>query len=102
MNRWRRAVVVLAFASAGVLAAAWETSAFRTASGKLVTPGMSMTEVLRDAGEPMRRTKVSEGVSVEGRIGETLEVWTYRGGDGLYDLTFRGTKVIKIEVVPDR
>lgn len=102
MKRWRRAVVVLAFASASVLAAAWETSAFRTASGKLITPGMSMTEVLRDAGEPMRRTKVSEGVNVDGRIGETIEVWTYRGGDGFYDLTFRGTKVTKIEVAPDR
>ncbi len=102
MNRWRWAAVVLAFASVGLLAAAWETSAFRTASGKLITPGMSMTEVLRDAGEPMRRTRVSEGVSVDGKVGETLEVWTYRGGDGFYDLTFRGTKVLKIEVVPDR
>ena len=102
MNRWRAAAVFLAFASACALAAAWETSAFRAASGKLITPGMSMTEVLRDAGEPLRRTQVSQGVSVDGRIGETIEVWTYRGGDGIYDLTFRGTKVIKIEVTPDR
>jgi hypothetical protein len=43
---------------AGILALAstWETSAFRTSSGKLVTPGMSMIEVLRDAGEPVRCT----------------------------------------------
>jgi hypothetical protein len=98
----RLAAVVLALASACAVAATWETSAFRTSSGKLVTPGMSMTEVLRDAGEPVRRTKVSEGISIDGRIGESVEVWTYRGGDGLYDVTFRGTTVIKIEVTPDR
>jgi hypothetical protein len=98
----RLVTVILALASACALAATWETSAFRTSSGKLVTPGMSMTEVLRDAGEPVRRTKVSEGISVDGRIGESVEVWTYRGGDGFYDVTFGGTKVIKIEVTPDR
>jgi hypothetical protein len=98
----RLVAVILALASVCALASTWETSAFRTSSGKLVTPGMTMTEVLRDAGEPVRRTKVSEGISIDGRIGESVEVWTYRGGDGLYDVTFRGTKVIKIEVTPNR
>ncbi|UCH52672.1 MAG: hypothetical protein JSW09_08670 [Pseudomonadota bacterium] len=63
---------------------------------------MTMTEVLRDAGEPLKRVKVSEGVSVYGKVGESVEVWTYRGGDGLYDLTFQGTTVSKITVVPNR
>ena len=101
MYRWRPTAVVLALAASCVLAA-WETSAFRTASGKLITPGMSMTEVLRDAGEPARRTRVSEGVSVDGRTSEAIEVWTYRGVDGFYDLTFRGIRIIKIEVTPHR
>jgi hypothetical protein len=102
MARLSIAVIVLALASAQVLAASWETSSFRTASGKLVTRGMTMSEVLRDAGEPVSRTRLSEGISTDGRAGEAIEVWTFRGGDGLYDVTFKGTKVNKIEVTADR
>lgn len=51
---------------------------------------------------PCAAPEVSEGIGADGRIGASVEVWTYRGGDGPYDVTFRGTKVIKIEVTPNR
>lgn len=54
MRGLRLVAGILALASAAALAPTWDTSAFRTSSGMLVTPGMSMIEVLRDAGEPVR------------------------------------------------
>jgi hypothetical protein len=94
--------MVLLLAAGDTLAASWDTSSFRTPNGQLVTRGMSMSEVLRDAGEPVNRVKVSEGVSIDGKVGESVELWTYRGSDGLYDVTFQGTQVTKISVTPKR
>jgi hypothetical protein len=82
-------------------ATSWDTAAFRTDSGMLVEPGMTMTEVLRDAGKPLDRLVLSRGVNT-GATGESRQLWTYRGADGLYDITFEGNRVTGIVVTPDR
>lgn len=100
----RRAWWLLALALVGTSAAAatWETSAYRTHSGQLVTNGMSMVEVVRDAGEPISRRTVAYGVNLGALAGETIEVWLYRGYDGIYAITFTGSRVTRIEVTADR
>jgi hypothetical protein len=90
------------FTATLVLAASWETSSFRTRNGQLVTKGMLIPEVLRDAGEPQSRVQVSQGIDTGKQHGESVEVWTYRGSDGVYTITFAGTRVTKIEVTADR
>ena len=84
------------------MAASWETAGFRTANGKLIQRGMSMIEVKRDAGEPFERQIVSVGVNLGGRIGESREIWNFRGSDGIYSLSFTGNRLMKIEVTAFR
>lgn len=84
------------------MATSWITGSFRTAGGKLVQRGESMVEVLRDAGEPMDRRTISTGISIGPIAGLTREQWAYRGSDGIYVLTFVGSRVQQIEVIPDR
>jgi hypothetical protein len=101
--RYRHAITaLLLLATSAGLASSWETSSFRTANGQLVSKGMAMPEVLRDAGEPLTRQQVSQGISTGDKVGLSVEVWTYRGGDGVYTVTFTGTRVTRIEVTPDR
>lgn len=63
---------------------------------------MTMTEVLRDAGEPLERTVISRGVHTGITAGASEQVWTYRGADGYYEITFVGRRVTAIMVTPDR
>lgn len=98
----KRLVLLLLFLAPVASATSWETAAFRTDSGLLVKPGMTMTEVLHDAGEPLDRMELSRGVSAGGSSGETKQVWIYRGTDGYYDVTFVGQRVTVIVVTPDR
>lgn len=98
----KRLVLSLFFLAPAAFAASWETAAFRTDSGLLVRPGMTMTEVLRDAGKPLDRVVLSRGVNAGVASGETKQVWTYRGADGYYDVTFVGQRVTVIVVTPDR
>ncbi|BAU50147.1 hypothetical protein SVA_3611 [Sulfurifustis variabilis] len=89
--------------SPAAFATSWDSAAFRTDSGLLVQRGMRMTEVLRDAGKPLERRVLSRGVNAgPAAAGETKEVWTYRGADGFYDITFVGDRVTGIVVSPDR
>jgi hypothetical protein len=89
-------------ASATAHTASWETSSFRTTRGDLVRTGMTRAEVVKSAGEPLSKTVISQGVSLDDKSGETREAWTYRTTDGTYTLTFTGTRLDKIEVVPAR
>lgn len=70
----RRIALFLFWLAPAVLAASWETDAYRTDSGRLVRPGMTMTEVRRDAGEPRERVVLSRGVNVGLAAGETTQV----------------------------
>jgi hypothetical protein len=94
--------LLLAGAAGAAGAASWETRGFRTRGGDLVEPGASMAEVLKRAGTPKDKHVLSQGLSLDGKPGVTREVWTYRGNDGDYSLTFAGDRLEKIEVVPDR
>jgi hypothetical protein len=95
---------LLAFLLVSGLAAgsSWETQAYRTPGGELIRRDMSASEVLREAGEPQSKRVVSTGVSIGGKVGQTVEIWTYRGYDGYYDITITGNKVTRIEVTPFR
>lgn len=75
---------------------AWETSGFRTDNGQLIRAGMTRAEVLRDAGEP------SSGKGKKSSKKKKGNVWIYRGSDGYYSITFKGDRVVKIEVAPFR
>lgn len=94
--------VVLLWGAQAVLAASWETEGFRLADGKLVRKGMSAGQVLNQAGNPGARRVVTTGINIGGQSGETVEVWTYRGHDGHYEITLTGDKVTRIEVTPIR
>lgn len=83
-------------------AGSWATNSFRTASGDLIQRGNTMTEVLRRAGQPVERQVISHGIAVGGVIGVNRELWTYRGTDGIYTVTFAGNRVEQIDVVPYR
>lgn len=102
MRRTIAAVFIAVLAGMPAMTNSWVTNSFRTASGALVQPGDTMTEVLKDAGEPMDKRVISEGVTIGDTVGLTREQWTYRGGDGIYVITFAGDKVEQIEVVPHR
>jgi hypothetical protein len=95
-------LVATLIVAGSAFAASWQTDSYRTRSGSLVRPGMNMTEVLAEAGEPANRRVVSTGINLGDRRGETVEVWTYRGYDGYYDVTFTGNHVTAIEVTADR
>ena len=84
------------------MAASWETSSFRTASGDLVRVGMTRAEVIKSAGQPLEKSILSQGLAIDGQAGVTREAWTYRTGDGTYTLTFVGTRLEKVEVTPSR
>lgn len=98
----KRALLFLVWFAPAAYGASWEMASFRTASGALVKPGMTMTEVLRDAGEPRERTVISHGIHTGVTAGATEQVWTYRGADGDYEITFLGRRVTGIVVIPDR
>ena len=99
-----RAITALAalICCSTVLAANWETSAFRTRSGDLVSRGDTMLEVRRSAGDPAESRVLSHGISVGDKVGVSREVWTYSGSDGIYAVFFVGDKVERIEVTPNR
>ncbi len=90
------------------LAGSWETGGFRTANGKLIQRGMTKTEVRRDAGTPLDGKKSATAKSEKSSSGKASskgkrgDVWTYKGNDGHYAITFHGDKVAKIEVTPFR
>lgn len=98
----KRALLLLCCLAPAAFATSWETSAFHTDSGGLVKRGMTMTEVRRDAGEPLERVEIARGIDAGKAAGETRQVWTYRGADGYYDITFEGNRVTGIVVTPDR
>lgn len=82
--------------------ASWITNSFRPVRGGLIQRGDTMFEVLRVAGQPLDRRIVSNGITIGGIVGLTREQWAYRGGDGIYILTFAGDKVQQLEVIPNR
>lgn len=96
------ALVLFMFASAPVVATSWVTGSFRTASGGLVQRGNTMAEVVQSAGEPVERRIISAGIAIGAVVGLTREQWTYRGGDGIYVVTFVGDEVQQVRVVPYR
>ena len=102
MKREVMALLFTCWFALSAFGASWETSGFRTAKGKLIQSGMLMTEVRQDAGEPLDRQVTSVGVNSDGKTGEQREVWTYRGSDGVYSLTFSGNRLTKIEVTAFR
>ena len=83
-------------------AASWETSSFRAPDGELVRVGMTRAEVVKHAGKPADENVISHGVTTDEAVGLTREAWTYRLPDGIYTLTFAGSKLEKIEVTPAR
>ena len=84
------------------IAGSWETSGFRSANGKLIVPGMQKSEVRRDAGKPLDGKELTAVEKSSRKNKKQGEVWTYRGSDGIYSLTFAGDKLYKIEVTPNR
>jgi hypothetical protein len=96
------ALTALLLLSHIAVAGSWETQSYRLPGGELVRAGMTATEVARQAGEPQTKRVVSTGIGVAGEVGPIVEVWTYRGSDGYYDLTLTGDKVTRIEVTPFR
>lgn len=83
-------------------AASWETPSFRSTNGEVVRIGMTRAEVVKLAGPPADKTVISHGIATADQVGLTHEDWTYRLADGIYTLTFAGTKLEKIEVTPAR
>src|SRR6185436_13396809 len=56
MIQWMKvAATLLVLVITPAFGASWETAGFYSAKGKLIRPGMSMQEVLADAGEPLER-----------------------------------------------
>ena len=101
MKRYVFSAVFCLVASAA-FAGTWETSGFRTANGQLVRVGMTKAEVRVDAGAPTDKGKTQvKNSSGSGKRGGG-EVWTYRGSDGIYSVSFIGDRVARIEVAPFR
>lgn len=87
------------------LAGSWETGGFRTANGQLIQRGMTKAEVRRDAGAPMDRAALARtkgGKSSTSAKSKRGDIWTYKGNDGYYSISFHGDRVVKIEVTPFR
>ena len=83
---------LLVVAINAALAASWETSSLRTASGGLIRVGMPSQEALQELG-PSAKTRAGKN---------SKQTLTYRGQDGLYTISLAGGRVVKIVVTPDR
>ena len=88
-------LMTLCAAASACLAASWETSSLRTPNGGLVRIGMPAPQALQELGASAKR---GHG----GKSKQKGEVWTWRGGDGLYHITIAGGRVTKIVVTPNR
>jgi len=93
MKPWTGVVMMLV--APFVLAASWDTTAFRTPTGGLVRVGMPAAEARRELGPDAAPRK-------PGKSRKNTEVWTVRGTDGLYTITISGGQVRRITVAPDR
>ena len=91
----RISIFILLCAAAGIsLATSWETSSLRTPKGGLVRIGMPAQEALHALGPTAQRSK--------GKSKQQGEVWTWRGGDGLYRISISNGRVTNIVVTPNR
>lgn len=102
MYRTIAGVLIAMLVAVPATATSWVTDSFRTATGDLVQRGDTMTEVLQSAGEPAEQRVISKGISIGGLTGLTREQWTYRTSDGTYVVTFAGSTVERIDVIPKR
>lgn len=93
--KWTFGWMLLVIAIDVALAASWETSSLRTASGGLIRVGMTSQEALRELGPS---AKAHTGKQTK----NSKQTLTYRGEDGLYTISLAGGRVVKIVVTPDR
>jgi hypothetical protein len=99
-------VVFLIFSSFVVTIAAGESTTMRC-KGKIIELGDGKAKVLKTCGEPFLREEVGESakISIHSRRRASastryIEKWTYDMGYGQFPriLTFRGNKLVRIEV----
>lgn len=93
--KWTFGLMWLVIAVHAALAASWETTSVRTASGGLIRVGMTSQEALQELGSS---TKTRAGKQTK----NSKQTLTYRGEDGLYTISVAGGRVVKIVVTPDR
>lgn len=93
--KWMFGLILLIVAINAALAASWETSSLRTASGGLIRVGMPSQEALQELG-PAAQTRTGKQTK------NSKQTLTYRGEDGLYTISLAGGRVVKIVVAPDR
>lgn len=92
--KWTFGLILLVVAI-DTLAASWETTSLRTASGGLIRVGMTSQEALQELG-PAAKTRAGKQTK------NSKQTLTYRGEDGLYTISLAGGRVVKIVVTPDR
>ena len=93
--KWTFGSMFLVVAINTALAASWETTSLRTASGGLIRVGMTSQEALQELG-PAAKTRGGKQTK------NSKQTLSYRGEDGLYTISLAGGRVVKIVVTPDR
>jgi hypothetical protein len=74
----------------------------RAPGGGLIRIGMTRLEVLKELGQPQRTYASTHNTAAGGKSGKKGGSLTYRGDDGLYNITFSGERVVRIVVTPNR